>query len=187
MAMTPPDPLVEGLRNPAALGDQRIRSLIETLERECPADLLRGPEPLEGVWELRWSTSRAPYLRVAPWIENLQVLAPARGRAMNLLRPSGAFSGLGGIAVLARIAIQGPQRVSVTFERGGWIGPALGSPQLRLMRRVSQSYPAWLDITVLDQELRVCRGQTGTLFVLRRREELGCDDLLALAEPVPQL
>jgi hypothetical protein len=106
---------------------------------------------------------------------------------MNLLRLTGAFSGLGGIAVLARIEVQGVQRVSVSFERGGWIGPGLGPMQLRLLRQVSQSYPAWLDITVLDQELRVCRGQTGTLFVLRRREELCCDDLLALAEPVPQL
>ncbi|CAK6699984.1 PAP/fibrillin family protein [Synechococcus sp. BA-124 BA4] len=184
--MSPRDQLLEGLRNPAALGDQRIRSLIERLERESPADLLQRPEPLAGVWELRWSSSRAPYLRVAPWIENLQILAPARGRAMNLLRPSGAFSGLGGIAVLARIAVQGPQRVSVSFERGGWIGPTLGSVQMRLLRRVTQGYPAWLDITVLDQELRVCRGQTGTVFALRRREDLHGDDLLALAEPVPQ-
>ena len=30
MAMTPRDQLLEGLRNPAALGDQRIRSLIGT-------------------------------------------------------------------------------------------------------------------------------------------------------------
>lgn len=185
--MTPREQLLEGLCNPAALGDQRIRSLIEALERESPADLLQRPEHLEGVWELRWSSSKAPYLRVAPWIDNLQVLVPARARAMNLLRLTGAFSGLGGIAVLARIAVQGAQRVSVSFERGGWIGPGLGPMRLRLLRQVSQSYPAWLDITVLDQELRVCRGQTGTLFVLRRREELCCDDLLALAEPVPQL
>ncbi|MCT0218101.1 PAP/fibrillin family protein [Synechococcus sp. CS-1329] len=182
--MTARDQLLEGLRHPAALGDQRIRSLIESLEREAPADLQARPELLEGVWELRWSSSRAPYLRVAPWLENLQVLAPSRGRAMNLLRPSGAFSGLGGIAVLARIAVEGPQRVSVSFERGGWIGPALGSVQPRLMRQVNQSYPAWLDITVLDQELRVCRGQAGTLFALRRRGELRCDDLLAQAEAV---
>ncbi|MDM7936477.1 MAG: PAP/fibrillin family protein [Cyanobium sp. CZS 48M] len=182
--MTPRDQLLEGLRDPAALGDQQIRSLIETLERESPADLQARPQPLEGVWELRWSSSRAPYLRVAPWLDNLQVLAPSRGRAMNLLRPAGAFSGLGGIAVLAGISIEGPQRVSVSFERGGWIGPALGPVPLRLMRQVNQSYPAWLDITVLDQELRVCRGQAGTLFALRRRGELRCDDLLALAEPI---
>jgi hypothetical protein len=185
--MTRREQLLEGLCNPATYGDQRIRSLIEALEGESPADLQQRPELLGGVWELRWSSSRAPYLRVAPWIENLQVLAPARGRAMNLLRPSGALSGLGGIAVLARISVEGPQRVSVSFERGGWIGPALGSMRWNLLRQVSQSYPAWLDITVLDQELRICRGQTGTLFALRRRQELSCDDLLALAEPAAQL
>ncbi|WP_185465004.1 MULTISPECIES: PAP/fibrillin family protein [unclassified Synechococcus] len=178
------DQLLDALRDPASVGDQRMRGLIETLERDCPADLLQRPEPLKGVWELRWSSSRAPYLRVTPWIDNLQVLDPAGGRAMNLLRPSGAFAALGGIAVLARIEIEGVQRVAVNFERGGWIGPPLGGTRLRWLRRVSQSYPAWLDITVLDEELRLCRGQAGTLFALRRRQELSPDDLFALAGTV---
>jgi hypothetical protein len=37
---------------------------------------------------------------------------------------------------------------------------------------VKQSFPAWLDITVVDAELRLCRGNAGTLFALLRRPDL---------------
>jgi len=154
------------------------RSLIEQLEREWPADLARDSALLKGVWQLRWSSSSLPYLMVAPWLENLQVLDPERGRGMNLLRLVGPLGELAGIAVQARIAVEGPQRVSVRFERGGWLGPAWGQGRLQLLREVKQSFPAWLDITVLDEQLRVCRGNAGTLFALLRRDDLAVADLL---------
>jgi hypothetical protein len=67
----------------------------------------------------------------------------------------------------------------VRFERGGWLGPRFGEGRLQLLREVRQSFPAWLDITVLDQELRVCRGNAGTLFALLRRSDLRLEDWLA--------
>jgi len=156
-----------------------VRELVLQLERLQPANLVSESERLSGVWELRWSSGRQPYLLVAPWLENLQVLDPKRGRGMNLLRLAGPLGPLGGIAVQARIAVEGLQRVSVRFERGGWLGPRLAERRLELLREVRQSYPAWLDITVLDDELRVCRGNAGTLFALLRRPELKAEDLLA--------
>ena len=45
------------------------------------------------------------------------------------------------------------------------------------MRKVQQNTPAWLDITVLDQQLRICRGNAGTTFALLRRDDLSLDDL----------
>ncbi|MFM9089852.1 MAG: PAP fibrillin, partial [Cyanobium sp.] len=57
---------------------QRIPGLIEQLEREQPADLRRDTPLLEGVWDLRWSSSSLPYLATAPWLSNLQVLSPSR-------------------------------------------------------------------------------------------------------------
>jgi len=157
----------------------RVRELLLQLERLQPANLVSESDRLTGVWELRWSSGRQPYLLVAPWLENLQVLDPAHGRAMNLLRLAGPLGPLGGIAVQARIAVEGLQRVSVRFERGGWLGPRLGERRLKLLREVRQSYPAWLDITVLDDRLRVCRGNAGTLFALLRRPELNPEDLFA--------
>ncbi|MEB3321457.1 MAG: PAP/fibrillin family protein [Synechococcaceae cyanobacterium] len=170
--------LREGGRGAANRSSERVRTLLEQLEKGHPADLARDGDSLKGVWELRWSSSSLPYLAVAPWLENLQVLDPGRGRGMNLLRLAGPLGPLAGIAVQARIAVEGPQRVSVRFERGGWLGPRLGERRLELFRQVKQSYPAWLDITVLDRDLRVCRGNAGTLFALLRRTDLEVEALL---------
>jgi hypothetical protein len=175
-------------RGAARQREDRVRELIGTLERATPADLAApgALELLEGVWELRWSSSKQPYLAVAPWLENLQLLAPSQGRAMNLLRLPGALAPLAGIAVEAALTLNpgeapagGPfQRVQVRFQRGGWLGPALGNARLQLLRGVQQPFPAWLDITVLDQDLRLCHGNAGTLFALLRRPDLRLADLL---------
>jgi hypothetical protein len=164
---------------------ERIPELIARVERQQPADLRTDAPLVEGVWELRWSSGSQPYLATAPWLSNLQVLAPSRGQGMNLLRLTGPLGELAGIAVRAAIAIEPPatanlpcQRVSVRFEQGGWLGPSLGGQRLRLLRQVRQSFPAWLDITVVDQELRLCRGNAGTVFALLRRPDLSLEELL---------
>jgi hypothetical protein len=154
----------------------RVRELLQRLEHLQPANLAADSDRLTGVWELRWSSGRQPYLTVAPWLENLQLLDPRRGRAMNLLRLAGPVAPLAGIAVQAQITVEGTQRVGVRFVRGGWLGPRIGERRLQLLREVNQSFPAWLDITVLDDDLRVCRGNAGTLFALVRRPELRLDD-----------
>ena len=164
-----------------------IHRLIAALERATPADLAAPDtlQQLEGVWELRWSSSSQPYLSVAPWLENLQCLAPFQGRGMNLLRPPGTLANWAGIAVEAAIALPPPaatarpsQRVTVRFQRGGWLGPAVGARRLQWLRRVNQSFPAWLDITVLDDALRICRGNAGTVFALLRRPDLPLERLM---------
>lgn len=175
-------------RGAAKQSSAQVKQLIEALERSSPANL---SEPatlaqLEGVWELRWSSSSQPYLAVAPWLENLQILAPSQGRGMNLLRLGGPLAALASIVVEASVSVDSPacepgpplQRVRVRFRRGGWLGPSLGSARLKLLREVSQPFPAWLDITVLDGELRVCRGNAGTLFALLRRPDLNLQELL---------
>jgi len=164
-----------GSARSAAQAAERIPALIERLERLQPADLAAQASQLVGVWELRWSSSSLPYLAVQPWLENLQLLDPAAGRALNLLRLAGPLGPLAGIAVQARIGVEPApphQRVSVQFVRGGWLGPQIGERRLQLLRQVQQSFPAWLDVTVLDDELRVSRGNSGTLFALVRRTDL---------------
>ncbi len=168
-----------GAPAPAA---SRIEALIERLEQLQPADLSAQTAQLAGVWELRWSSSSQPYLAVQPWLENLQLLDPAAGRALNLLRLAGPLGPLAGIGVQARIAVEPApphQRVSVRFERGGWLGPQIGERRLQLFREVQQSFPAWLDITVIDDELRISRGNAGTLFALVRRPDLALAAFLA--------
>ena len=148
-----------------------IQELVSTLEQEQPADLNVDGPLLRGVWELRWSSSRQPWLKQAPWLENLQILDPDQGRGRNCLKLAGPLGSLASIQVEASLELVSDKRVEVRFQRGGWKGPQLGGFRLQLMREVNQSFPAWLDITVLDQELRICRGNAGTTFALLRRPE----------------
>ncbi len=150
----------------------QIPALVEQLEREQPANLSRDGALLRGVWELRWSSAKQPWLQQAPWLENLQVLDPERQRGLNLLRLKGPLGPLAAVSVVARLELAGGERINVTFERGGWIGPPLGQIRPTLLAQVRQSFPAWLDITVLTPELRVCRGNAGTIFALLRRNDL---------------
>jgi hypothetical protein len=156
----------------------RIRPLVEQLEHEHPANLTADSSKLRGVWELRWSSSSQPWLMQGPVVENLQVLDPATNRGMNLLRLKGPLGVAAAISVVARLEVAGEQRVNVRFERGGWIGPRLGSFRPELMAKVGQSFPAWLDITYLDDWLRICRGNAGTVFALIRRMDLTPEQLL---------
>jgi len=176
-------------RGAANRQDQEVLGLIECLEQATPANLLseEALQQLEGVWELRWSSGKQPYLAVGPWLENLQLLAPSKGRGMNLLRLPGPMGPVLGIAVVAAIKVeQGAtgdtnpcsQRVTVRFERGGWLGPTLMNRRAQWLRDVNQSFPAWLDITVLDDNLRVCRGNAGTVFALLKRHDLKLDELM---------
>ena len=173
------DQLVELLRQKP--NDAGLQTLIEQVEQEQPADLSSSGGLLRGVWELRWSSSQQPWLKHTAGLENLQALDPEQGCGCNLLRLRAPFAALGGISVQAELQIAGRQRVEVRFRRGGWIGPSRAEhQQLSWMRQVQQSTPAWLDITVLDEQLRVCRGNAGTTFALLRRNDLNLNDLLGV-------
>ena len=159
--------------------DPSIAERVSALEQSHPADLSRDSALLEGEWDLRWSSSSQPWLRQAPWLENLQVLDSAQKRECNLLRLRGPFGAIGAISVQADLEVINEKRVEVKFRKGGWLGPSLpGIGQLKLLREVEQSFPAWLDITFLDEELRICRGNAGTTFVLLRHESITKDELL---------
>ena len=158
--------------------DPSLQRLINLVEQEDPADLTTSASLLRGVWELRWSSSKQPWLKQTAGLENLQALDPEQGRGCNLLRLRGPLAAMAGISVQADLKQLEGCRVEVRFRRGGWVGPQLpGGGRLQLLRDVQQSFPAWLDITVLDQQLRICRGNAGTTFALLRRDDLSLDDL----------
>ena len=173
------DKLIQLLRDHP--NDPSIPDLIKNAEAGSDVDLNQQSEQLSGVWELRWSSSQQPWLKQTAGLENLQALDPERGRGCNLLRLRAPFTALGGISLQAELKIAGSQRVAVYFQRGGWRGPSRANHQpLSWMRQVQQSTPAWLDITVLDDQLRVCRGNAGTSFALLRRRDLNLSDLLGV-------
>ncbi len=156
-----------------------IGQLVSEVEENYPADLNRDSELLQGVWDLRWSSSTQPWLRQAPWLENLQILDPLRKRGGNILRVRGPLGAVGGIFVQADLDVINSTRVEVCFRRGGWVGPRLyGIGQIKLLRDVRQSFPAWLDMTVLDSQLRICRGNAGTTFALLKQSARSVGEFL---------
>ena len=154
-----------------------IPSLIQDVESCSQVNLQHNGDLLKGVWELKWSSSTQPWLKQAPWLENLQVLDPFQKKGMNLLRLSGPIGTLAVIAVEAELSINGDNKVGVRFKKGGWIGPSVSNGwRPKLLKNINQSFPAWLDITALDDSLRICRGNAGTCFALLKRHDLSvCD------------
>ena len=59
----------------------------------------------------------------------------------------------------------------------GWIGPKFGLFKPKLLTNINQEFPAWLDVTVLTNELRLSRGSNGTLFALIKRHDLNTSEL----------
>jgi hypothetical protein len=150
-----------------------ISQLIQEFELISNVDLEFDVSLLKGVWELRWSSSTQPWLKQKPWLENLQILDPEQKKGINLLRLSAPIGSVAGIAVEAELSINGSNQVGVQFKKGGWLGPSLRNGwRPKLLTTINQSFPAWLDITGLDDTLRICRGNAGTCFALVKRRDL---------------
>ncbi|WP_115126285.1 PAP/fibrillin family protein [Synechococcus sp. GEYO] len=157
--------------------DGSIPDLVVAAEANSDVDLSRDLALLKGVWELRWSSATQPWLKQVNWLENIQILDPVNSRGMNLLRLSGPLGEVAAVTVEAEISTGGANRVGVRFRKGGWRGPALpGGRRLELFKTVNQSFPAWLDITALTNELRICRGNAGTTFALLKRHDMAVSD-----------
>ena len=160
--------------------DDSIPKLVMTTEQESNVDLVKSWKLLTGVWELRWSSAKQPWLKQAKWLENIQILDPANSRGMNLLRLAGPLGAVAAVTVEAELSTGSTNRIGVSFRKGGWRGPALpGGRRLELLKAVNQSFPAWLDITALSNELRICRGNAGTTFALLKRHDMSVSDFLS--------
>ena len=169
------DQLMELLRSDP--GNGLIPSLIMQIESNSNVDLESDLLLLKGVWELRWSSSTQPWLKQATWLENLQILDPEQKKGVNLLRLSSPIGAVAGIAVEAELSINSSNQVGVQFKKGGWLGPSLRNGwRPKLLTKINQSFPAWLDITGLDNTLRICRGNAGTCFALVKRPDLAVSD-----------
>ena len=144
-----------------------IGSMAINLENNSNFNLKRDIKKLRGIWELRWSSSNAPFLNYSPLIDNLQILNPSNSNAMNLLKPKG-INGIIGTGIIAKINPLNDIRIGVKFTHAGLIGPNVGLNKLKALVQIKRDQIGWLDITYLSDYLRICRGDKGTLFILRR-------------------
>ena len=145
-----------------------ILSMALKLESKSNFSLKNDIEKLKGIWELRWSSSNAPFLNYSPLIDNLQILNPSQSNGMNLLKPRGV-NGIIGTGIVAEIYPLNVIRVGVKFTRAGFIGPNIGFTKLNALAQIKREQTGWLDITFLSKNLRICRGDKGTLFTLLKR------------------
>ena len=87
---------------------------------------------------------------------------------MNLLKPRG-INGIIGTGIVAELYPLNEIRVGVQFTHAGLIGPSVGFTKLKALAQIKKEQKGWLDITYLSDNLRICRGDKGTLFILIRR------------------
>ncbi|MFQ3679234.1 MAG: PAP/fibrillin family protein [Pseudanabaenaceae cyanobacterium] len=146
------------------------------------------PVKLAGLWQLAFTTSldvlglgRLPGLRLG---EVYQYLSPELTHLVNLAELEPPLSFLAGVvAVTARLQPVSAVRVGVAFERAttgpknllGYTDPATfaealaaGTGPLGLPLPHRRGALPWLDTTYLDEDLRLGRGDRGSLFVLTR-------------------
>ena len=146
---------------------KKIKNMAEELEKESKFTLSKDLEKLKGIWELRWSSSKAPFLNYSPLVDNLQILDPLNLNGLNLLKPRGIKSIIG-TGIVAKLSSLNEKRIGVNFTHAGIIGPYLGLRKINALTKFKKEQKGWLEITFLSKNLRICRGDKGTLFILRR-------------------
>ena len=146
---------------------EKIQSIAEQLEIDNNFTFSKDKNDLQGIWELRWSSSNSPFLKYSPLIDNLQILDPLNLNGLNLLKPKGIKS-LIGTGILIRLNYINEKKIGVKFTHAGVIGPKFGRKNINAMNEINNEQLGWLEITYLSNKLRICRGDKGTLFVLRK-------------------
>ncbi len=147
---------------------ETIQTIAEQLEIDSNFSFSKDRNDLNGVWELRWSSSNIPFLKYSPFFDNLQILDPINLNGLNLIKPRGIKSIIG-TGILIRLYYINEKKIGVKFTHAGVIGPKFGRKNLKAMKEINNEQLGWLEITYLSNRLRICRGDKGTLFVLTKK------------------
>ena len=168
---------------------QAVQAAIATLEDRNPNPRpLEVPTLLEGNWRLLYTTSqellgidRFPFLTLG---EIYQCINFKTAKIYNIAEIQSLPFLEGVVSVVASITPTSERRVQVQFERSviglqrvvGYQSPQQWIELLNVQPRTRaidftispQRQPGWVDITYLDQDLRIGRGNEGNLFVLAK-------------------
>lgn len=168
---------------------QAILSAIARLEERnpCPAPL-NATERLGGNWQLLYTTSsellgidRIPFVKLG---QIYQFIRPQTAQIFNIAEVGGVPGLEGIVSVAARFEPTSTRRVQVRFERGvvglqrliGYQSPVAWIEAIDAGKRFppldfsinSDNQQGWLEVTYLDDDLRIGRGNAGSVFVLRK-------------------
>jgi hypothetical protein len=169
--------------------NQAVLAAIANLEDRNPTPRpTEAAELLNGDWQLRYTTSkgllgidRVPLINLGQVYQCIRV---SENRVYNIAELYGLPYLEGLVSVVARFTIESEKRVSVVFDRSviglqrliryesprSFIqqierGQTFRAIDTRIQNRNQQG---WLDITYLDRDLRIGRGNEGSVFVLTK-------------------
>ena len=167
-----------------------ILSAVSRLEDRNPTPRpLEATDLLEGNWRLLYTTSngllnlgRFPVLQLG---QIYQCVRTATTQIYNIAEISGLPYLESLVSVSARFEPVSDRRVNVKFERSisglqrliGYQSPSNFIQQIESGKKFpaidfgieSRDQQGWLDITYLDNDLRIGRGNEGSVFVLTKR------------------
>src|SRR4028119_358007 len=167
-----------------------ILAAVSRLEDRNPTPLpLEATDLLEGNWRLLYTTSngllnlgRFPVVQLG---QIYQCVRTAEAKIYNIAEISGLPYLEGLVSVSARFEPVNERRVNVKFERSisglqrllGYQSPNNFIEQIEAGKKFpaidfnieSRDQQGWLDITYLDRDLRIGRGNEGSVFVLTKR------------------
>ncbi len=170
------------------LDQQAILSVITQFEEQNPTPNPVSSPDLEGDWRLLYTSSRGilginqvPLFKLGTVY---QCIRTQEQQVFNIAEVVGVPLLEGIISVAARFTPLSEHRVSVQFERViiglqklmGYRTPAAYIEQLRSPTRLlaidaklqPRENSGWLDTTYLDSNLRIGRGNEGSVFVLTK-------------------
>ncbi|MDX2229614.1 MAG: PAP/fibrillin family protein [Leptolyngbyaceae cyanobacterium bins.349] len=168
---------------------QFILSAIAQLEDRNPTPRpVEAVDLLDGDWRLIYTTSRGilgldqvPLLKLG---QVYQCIRTANATVFNIAEVYGLPLLEGLVSVAARFAPVSDRRVNVTFERSifglqrliDYQSPQAFIQQIEAGNKfraidvpiTNREQRGWLDITYLDKDLRIGRGNEGSVFVLTK-------------------
>ncbi len=178
-----------GIDESAAEREERLAA-IAALEPQNPTLIpTTAGDRLTGDWQLLYTTSRGilglnrpPFLKLNTVYQSVRA---AEQRIYNIAEVNNNLSFLAGVvSVGANFEVLSHKRVQVKFERAvvglkNWVkyeGPDTFTSRLDDSKRLpaldtnfdQEKQQGWLDITYLDDDLRIGRGNEGSVFVLQK-------------------
>lgn len=166
-----------------------ILAAIANLEDRNPTpNPLERPDLLQGNWRLLYTTSREllglnrfPLLQLG---QIYQYLQPEAAKVYNIAEIVGVPGLEGLVSVAARLEMVSQKRVNVKFERAilalqRLVGYKSATEMVKQIEMGKKFLPldfgiegrdrqGWLEITYLDEDLRINRGNEGSVFVLAK-------------------
>ena len=167
----------------------KVLSIVEQLEDHNPTPKpVEARELLEGNWRLLYTTSRGllgldrfPLFQLG---QIYQCIRTAEAKVYNIAEIIGLPLLEGVVSVAARFEAVSERRVNVKFERSiiclqrfiGYRSPSDFIEQIEAGKKFlpldfsieNREQQGWLEITYLDENLRLGRGNEGSVFVLSK-------------------